>query len=198
MKEDDLLQRIRGFVEASDSSVACPPTTAAAVAAFEASLGLRLPRLYARLLTEVGNGGFGPGYRIMGIPPDGYVDSDLGAVDLGAAYRERRTCDDPAWRTPEGLLFLCHWGCGIFSYVDTLSAGAAVVTDDALPERIEYVETSSSLAGWLTDWIEGVNLWEAMHEVVGYRDGVNPFTHKPHRFPVTRLRGRRLDLEDRR
>jgi SMI1 / KNR4 family (SUKH-1) len=196
MNEDALLKRIEAA--ASQDQPACAPATASDVASFEALVEVRLPRFYVRLLTEVGNGGFGPGFGIIGIPPNGYFDDDLRASDLAAAYVSGRQCDERAWRTPRGLIHLCNWGCGTFSYVDALSEDGAVVTDEFVRDRIEYTETAPSLAPWLSDWVAGVNLEEAMHEIVGYGEGLNPFTGQPHRFPERRRRGRRLDLEMRR
>ncbi len=193
MHDNDLLRLLRARAESESRN---GPASAPAVADFERAAGLRLPTFYARLLTEVANGGFGPGFGIVGIPPDGFVDDDLGG-DLLEAYLERRACEEAAWRLPLGLLPLCNWGCGTFSYVDTLSTGAAVVTADVLQDRIEYTETAVTLAAWLSDWVDGVNLEDAMYQTVGYRDGINPFTRKPMQFPIRRLAGRRLDLRAR-
>lgn len=53
-----------------------PPTTPAIVEAAEAELGFRLPPLLRELYTQVGNGGFGPGYGIFGLE-GGYIDQDI-------------------------------------------------------------------------------------------------------------------------
>ena len=198
MDDDVVLERIRARIAGLRDRSACGPATTSEIASFEGLVDLRLPRFYARLLTEVGNGGFGPGYGIIGIPPNGCVDDDLRASNLAEAYLSGRRCDERGWRTPRGLLPLCNWGCGIFSYVDALSDDAAVVTDEVLQDGIEFTETAPSLAAWLSDWLDGVNLEEEMHEIVGYREGVNPFTNQPHRFPVRRRRGARVDVASRR
>jgi hypothetical protein len=193
MDDNDLLRLLRARAESETPS---RPAAAPAVADFEHAAGLHLPTFYVRLLTEVANGGFGPGFGIVGIPPDGFVDDDLGG-NLLEAYLERRDCAETAWRLPRGLLPLCNWGCGTFSYIDTLSTGAAVITADVLQDRIEYIETAVTLAAWLSDWVAGVNLEEAMYETVGYRDGINPFTSKPMQFPIRRPFGRRFDISAR-
>ena len=198
MDEDVLVARIRAKVAASSERPLRAPATANEIADFEAAVDLRLPQFYVRLLTEVGNGGYGPGFGIIGIPPTDYVDEDLRAGNnLAEAYLSGRRCDERAWRTPRGFLPLCNWGCGTFSHVDALSEDAVVVTDQVSDDRLEYTETAPSLAGWLSDWIAGVDLGGAMYEIVGYRDGVNPFTKAPLRFPLRRLRGRRVDVDGR-
>ncbi|HWZ93118.1 MAG TPA: SMI1/KNR4 family protein [Polyangiaceae bacterium] len=193
MDDNDLLRLLRARAESGTPN---RPTAATTVADFERAAGLHLPTFYVRLLTEVANGGFGPGFGIVGIPPDGFVDEDLGG-NLLEAYLQRRDCEEAAWRLPPGLLPLCNWGCGTFSYIDTRSIGAAVFTEDVLQERIEYIETAVTLAAWLSDWIAGVNLEEKMYETTGYRDGINPFTGKPMQLPIRRLLGRRFDLSAR-
>jgi hypothetical protein len=135
-----------------------------AITEAERVLGFSLPGFYVRLLTEVANGGFGPGYGIIGVPPDGYQESDL---------------------------------CGIFSYVDCLTPSARVITDEVIEDGLNYTETSPSLVAWLTDWARGVDLEKDMHEITGYREGINPFTGKPHRFPIRRGKGASVDFSDR-
>jgi hypothetical protein len=53
-----------------------PPTTSAIVEAAEAKLGFSLPPLLRQLYTEVGNGGFGPGYGLFGLE-GGYTDPQI-------------------------------------------------------------------------------------------------------------------------
>jgi hypothetical protein len=55
---------------------AYPPASGSVVEAAEASLGFRLPPLLNDLYTQVGNGGFGPGYGIFGLE-GGYTDHDI-------------------------------------------------------------------------------------------------------------------------
>jgi|SRR5688572_17066529 len=196
MDESALLHQLRDRIAGGERREDHPPATMSAIAEAERVLGLRLPQFYVRLLTEVANGGFGPGYGILGIPPDGFADQDAGGTVVDG-YLRGRAGGDPAWRTPRGLLYLCNWGCGAFSYVDALSPAATVVSDETFADRVEYIETAPSLAGWLSDWLSGVDVEASMREVVGQREGVNPFTGKPHSFPISRPRGRRLDFAER-
>jgi hypothetical protein len=64
-------------------------------------------------------------------------------------------------------------------------------------DRIEYTETAPSLSKWLAGWVGGADLEAEMHEVVGYRDGINPFTRQPLKFPILRRKGAVLDFSRR-
>jgi hypothetical protein len=193
MDEDLLLARLG---ERIDDAHRCPVATAEDVKSFAQATGLALPPFYTRLLTEVANGGFGPGFGLIGIPP--YFDDELRS-DLSEAYLEGRGSHDPALRNPDGLLYLCSWGCGVHSYVDCSSAVGAVVTDELLfGDQVEFTETSPALSIWLADWLSGIDLETAMHRIVGYREGINPFTKQPIKLPMRERVGRRLDMRDRR
>ncbi len=91
-----------------------PPLATASQAAVEeaeALLGRRLPELLRRLYLKVGNGGFGPGYGILGVRGGHADDTKRNAIDY---YR------DEFWPfLRRGLLPICNWGCAIYSYVDT-------------------------------------------------------------------------------
>ena len=49
--------------------------TSKQIAATETELGFALPPLYRQILIEIGNGGFGPGYGLLGAQ-GGHVDFD--------------------------------------------------------------------------------------------------------------------------
>ncbi len=192
---DDILSRLRARVAGARSGRLEAASTRD-VADLERTVDLRLPTFYRRMLTEVANGGFGPGSGFIGIPPRGFVDPDLG-VNLADAYLRGRREEDPLWRQPSGLLHLCSWGCAVFSYVDTSTPDAAVVTAEGTEQGLEHYETAPSLAGWITLWLSGVKLETTVQEVVGYREGLNPFTRKAQQYAVTRIAGKRLDLSAR-
>lgn len=133
-----------------------PPAPPAAVEEAEAALGRPLPPLLRRLYLEVSNGGFGPGYGILGLrgghsePPDGT------ALDR---YLSWRRAERPLVASPE-LFPVCDWGCAILSLVDC-SDGKAMMwgfdpnpvddLDQALfPEETTFTE-------WLAQWIDGAS-----------------------------------------
>jgi hypothetical protein len=122
------------------------PASADAVAACEATIGRPLPRLLRRCYLELGDGGFGPGY---GLEPVGELASD---------YLEQR------WRQgypPEArnLLTICHWGCGITSFVDPRHPAGPIWGADPNPPPEEELAASlfpqdMTIASWLLRWTQ--------------------------------------------
>ena len=94
-----------------------PPLEADARSRAERALGFPLPALLAALYAKIGNGGYGPGYGLLGVAGGATDDRGYDAVELYALYRQPDP-DDPSWAWPEGLPPLCHWGCAIYGCVD--------------------------------------------------------------------------------
>ena len=148
-----------------------PIASRAAVDEAEAVIGSALPDLLRRLYLEIGNGGFGPGYGVLGVG-GGHVDEDpRTAVDLFWLTGSEE--HDP-WRGPPGatLLPICNWGCGIYSFVDCSSPEARMWAWD--PNPVPPKELSSALfpedvtlVDWLGRWIElRLNQPAAVQDVV--------------------------------
>lgn len=142
-----------------------PPCDAQAIIQAETELGFRLPELLKESYMTIANGGFGPGYGVMGVG-EGFTD-DLGHTveKLYATYRSSNP-EDPTWKWPEGWLPLCHWGCVIYSAVDSLNPPYPVYfidvsakEPDGPMESIIYAH-KASLEEWFSDWMAGKNLWE--------------------------------------
>jgi hypothetical protein len=136
-----------------------PPLIAArpeAVAEAEAVVGFPLPKLLRRLFLEVGNGGFGPGYGVLGVR-DGHRD-DLGhtAIDLW-----RMAHDTPAggWAfIGPNLLPICHWGCAIYSFVDCSADDGPMWGWDPNPGPTDaraLFPSGLNVTEWLGLWIAG-------------------------------------------
>ena len=87
-----------------------PPATTEAVRAAEALVGFRFPPLLIRLWTEVANGGFGPGYGLLGVE-GGFPFDDHGGLTIAENYRSCTTgwprrlclCTSPATRVETRL-----------------------------------------------------------------------------------------------
>jgi hypothetical protein len=103
MTDDELMARI--LARASGAPSLAPVATMGDLADAERRLGFALPSFYRRLLLEVGNGGFGPGYGLIGVPPNGFVDDDLGASNIDV-YDLGRAESDDRYREAFGALFL--------------------------------------------------------------------------------------------
>jgi len=143
---------------------ACPPTTKQVVGETEERLRFRLPQTLRQIYLTVANGGFGPGYGVMGVE-GGFVD-DLGhsVADLFEAYRQADP-EDPAWQWPNQFLPICHWGCVIYSAVDCSQSPNPVYFVDVSAKDIGApMDTiiklhKPSFETWLSDWLDGKDLW---------------------------------------
>lgn len=144
-----------------------PPASEQAVINTERHLGFMLPQTLRRIYLEIANGGFGPGYGVMGV--DGGFTDDLGntVADLYESYRQPDP-DDPTWQWPDGLLPICHWGCIAYSAVDcNREAGPVYMADVGVKEKGEPMETivklhKPSIDAWINDWLNGKDLWREM------------------------------------
>ena len=128
-----------------------PPASPAAIEEAETLVDTGLPKLLKELYA-IANGGFGPGYGLLGLR-DGFTDDmHRTAVDILAEAPQG------LWPgMPTGLLPLCHWGCAIYSFVHCPSERIygwdpnPVEPDDDVPFFAqEYV-----LDTWIEAWLNG-------------------------------------------
>jgi hypothetical protein len=97
----------------------------------EDRLGFRLPLLLGHLWVEVGNGGFGPGYGLLGLE-GGHMDDAQGLV-LPDLYLS--AVEDAAWERflgtpwPQKLVPICDWGCQHMSAMDCSRASDGEMVD---------------------------------------------------------------------
>lgn len=130
--------------------------TPAQIEAAEERLTLRLPALLSQIYSEIGSG-FGPGDGGLLPPPPALL--------------------------PSRLYPLCEWGNGIRSALDAASPDAQVIRIDPnmpkadvparVPPALHFARAaevkqacwteSSSLAQWLTDWLDGQPLFYAAY-----------------------------------
>lgn len=144
------------------------PATAAEIEETECELGFPLPALLRELYSTVANGGFGPGYGLVGAK--GGAPADW-AKDLAQAYRTDRDPSprleqsdahpgDPDWfepfhdEWPGRVLRLVHWGCAIWSCFDVRRG--RVLRYEPLHGKsargammVEAVSLESWFEGWL-------------------------------------------------
>jgi hypothetical protein len=172
---DDVVERLRWHVQENPVFYdvvgqpfrPCPPCSDSDVAAAEQDLGFVLPDVFRDIYTQVANGGFGPGYGVMGVG-EGFKD-DLGQdiVECYGGYRQGDP-EDPNWIWPAGWVPICHWGCIVYSVVDCLTPPYPVsFADISAKDPDEAMETilhphKLSFAQWLSDWMDGKDLWNDM------------------------------------
>jgi SMI1 / KNR4 family (SUKH-1) len=133
-----------------------PPATDAAVAKAERALGFALPMLLRQVYTQVGNGGFGPAYGLIGIPGGATDDLGRSIVDL---YRDYRGDCPDTW--PEKLLPVCHAGCAHYFCLDCSRKAVPVLSFDTTahlvdekPWRKSVRRVAPSFRRWLSLWLD--------------------------------------------
>lgn len=143
---------------------ACPPCSFETIEKAERELGFRLPDILKDIYTGIANGGFGPGYGIMGVDGGFTDDMDANVVSLYRSYRQS-DLEDPSWVWPHGWLPICHWGCIVYTVVDCVNQPNRVLfvgvadREEGQPIEEVAVESRPSLSEWLDAWLSGVNLW---------------------------------------
>ncbi|MFD8588335.1 SMI1/KNR4 family protein [Streptomyces sp. NPDC059637] len=156
---DDLVGRVVTRAR-TDSGELPAPVGAEEIAAAEAALGLTLPPLLARLYGEVGNGGFGPDYRLFPL-------AGAGRTAVGLYHLELAGCADstrPHW--PAGVLPILDWGCGMYAAVDCTDDAGPVLLFEPNPVDSDdnwkdaWFLDSGSLAEWLEKWLSGTGWFE--------------------------------------
>lgn len=168
MTEDQLVARLKTLrrrffkppVIVSSRQDLPSETSAARVAAAEARLGLRFPPLLRRLYTEVANGGFGPGYGLLGIE-DGHTRKT--GRDVVGEYLSalRSDPEDTEWKWPLGVVPLFDWGGFTYSCADFTRSEAPIVEFDPTlradgePMAKAFRPQEESLRKFLERWIEG-------------------------------------------
>ncbi|MCA1675988.1 MAG: SMI1/KNR4 family protein [Actinobacteria bacterium] len=123
-----------------------PPAKHAQIDRASAQLGFPFPVDLRTLLVEVANGGFGPGYGLLGV--------DSGATDDSGANVERAygllSAPDPEvpdWVWREGALPCCYWGCQVYSCV--MPDGSVVQLDG-----YDWGREAVPIAKWLSLWVD--------------------------------------------
>jgi hypothetical protein len=136
----------------------------------EAQLGFALPPLMKQIYIEIGNGGFGPGYGLIGLTNGVPDDTGKTGPDI---YKQFRETNRKNWKWPYGLLPICHWGCAILSCVDCADSNFQMrVFDPNVHEGDDWAdsffEQSVGFERWIRDWASGVDLWDLMYGKIGY------------------------------
>jgi hypothetical protein len=142
-----------------------PVTRPDTIAAAEQALGFELPGLLRELYLRVGNGGYGPGYGLVGIAGGAKDSSGSQLVELYAGLA-RSDPDDIHWRWPTRLLPVANLGCGMYACIDCSTTEGRVVWfepnphSDGEPWDDSFILLSPSMSDWLRSWLNGKDLFE--------------------------------------
>lgn len=142
---------------------ASPPASPAAVARAQAALGFALPTTLRAIYLDVANGGFGPGYGVMGVEGGFTDDQKMTVVDRYRAFLAPDP-SDPEWQWQATWLPFCHWGCNIHSVVDAVAPYPVFYVDPdskdiGAPMSSIVHRHKDTLDQWLDDWMNGHDLW---------------------------------------
>ncbi len=170
--ELDLIQRLKernaDRKRATDGHLHPPkpvrPVPPKDLRAAERIIGFQLPELLRTIYLEVGNGGFGPEYGIVGTKGGFKLDK----CSLESSYEGMRHLNDenPVWCWPERLLPLANCGCGMWSCVDCEYKKLPMILWDPnnldeelsgasarLNWRTAFWDQGQSFKRWLEDWL---------------------------------------------
>lgn len=131
-----------------------PKATMEDVEAAESKIGARLPPVLTLLLTEVANGGFGPGDGLLGVGPAGHKIeiADISA-DLADFYR-LNIDEDPRWDRDQ--LVILDWGDVIWGTVSLSTGLVSTFRGDTDTFEAQHFEPIGiDLETWLMKWALG-------------------------------------------
>lgn len=168
---NELINRIKGRLAATNVAGAFPPASEDVLAEAESTLGFKIPPLLRLIYANVANGGFGPGYGIIGVK--GGRASNLGT--LVETYAEIiRGAEYLGLEWKPGLLAFCEWGCNIFSCVDCHDMRYQIVQSEECKIHVQ----SYTLEEFCTMWLDDVDILGFSSSPRRTREIVNPFTRK--------------------
>jgi len=167
---NEQIVRIETFARSHSNGVPYAPATQSVLDATERELGFSLPLLLKELYLRVGNGGFGPGYGVIGVY-GGY------ASDYGTLTETFGQLGQNGTLRADGRIALpfCEWGCNMFSCIDCATCAYEVVHFEE--GRIEG--RCFTLDDFFRMWLDGVDILSYGSDQVRERHIVkNPFTGK--------------------
>ena len=166
-----LLARIRDYAMARTGALPFGPASEPLVERAEQALGLSIPTLLRSCYLTVGNGGFGPGYGVIGLS-GGYA-SDYGCiVEAYELLKRDQESEGRRWR--EGLLPFCEWGCNIFSCVDCQGPKNQIY----IFENFDVWPQGYTIEGFFEAWMKGIDILSCDSFEYETIETINPFTGK--------------------
>jgi hypothetical protein len=138
----------------------------------ERTLGFAVPELLKRLYAEIGNGGFGPGYGLIGLR-NGFRSTGQTASEIYAALRSG-DAKELGWSWPWALLPICDWGCAIMSCIDCSESTFRMRIFDPNAREPDgdwgacLFDDLIDFDEWIEAWASGVSLWDRAYGDAGH------------------------------
>jgi|SRR5579875_1568566 len=169
--DGSLIERIRGYATSRATSLPYATASEEAIGEAERGLGFPIPALLKACYLRVANGGFGPGYGIIGV--EGGYASDYGnLVETHGVLKRDQESEGREW--PNGLLPFCEWGCNIFSCVDCHDTRHPVYTFEDFAVRPQ----GYTLDKFFELWMSGADILAYEASEAERVEVTNPFTGK--------------------
>jgi hypothetical protein len=133
-----------------------PPANIEQITAAEARLGFALPELLRDIYLQIGNGGFGPGYGLIGIEGGATDYRDRSLEQVYESFRRSMPGLPSPWS--EQWLIISEYGCGIWECLDCSQPdGKVYYYDPNIPGDGPWgdflVPEFNSLEEWLDLWL---------------------------------------------
>jgi hypothetical protein len=151
-----------------------PPLPMSELQAFERQFGMKLPQDYADFLTQLGNGGIGPGYGLLSLA-EAVKDPEQRCREFLATpfpHTEYFNPYDVDEATPDnecffdqhicGSIALSHHGCGYFDRLVITGPQAGQVWIDSRVSDQGIEPTGRDFFEWYYGWLSDAlgNLWK--------------------------------------
>jgi hypothetical protein len=133
-----------------------PVATSEELDAAEAAIGRPLPHVLRLVLEQVANGGFGPGYGLLGVGPTGHrINLASGEVDLNLPdFHRFHLGHDPGWDRDQ--LVILDWGDVIWGTVSLSTGLVSTFRGDTDTYEAQHLEPQGvDLETWLMRWARG-------------------------------------------
>lgn len=140
-----------------------PPATEEAIAAAEVIFGHGLPPTMRQIHRSVANGGFGPGYGVMGVG-GGFEDDQRRNIVSRYQWFQDADPEDPTWVWDRSWIPFCHWGSGIYSVVSAIAPYPVFLVDPGWKEPGQPMQSivfpnDMTFDEWIEGWLNGDDLW---------------------------------------
>ena len=135
--------------------------------AAERRLGFGLPTPLRLLYLQVGNGGYGPSYGLLGLVGGALQEDGCDAVTMYESNRKTWP-EDPHWRWPEKLLPVVHLGCAMFFCVDCSDERGMVLWFEPNPHEDgeawddSFIPLNRSFEDLMSGWARGEKTTEVL------------------------------------